>query len=368
MQTPSFVPSSTDTSLGVELLTHDKLLYITEEPPKSPTTTQNFVLASPPPKTHRSPSTSHASPTYTPLKPPSSPIAFRKLDLGTGGDSPPIDDPLPATLFERAHHRAERQEKQLRNIEKERAQHEKVQLERLLEGLKGPDWLRVMGISGIVESERALWADKRGYFIREVRALIEKFRQWKEEERRRKLEKEETSVQDEEEEEEEDAEEDAEEMDPVRRNGRRLATPSHGTSSTDADDPAAQQLHNETLSASAKKTAGKQAGPLGGRALEPPPVERPFTSFFAKPHQRAAALEKNRRSGRVRFAFGQPVPDMAERNFALPREFITAESLKASARSRRLQRRNVQPASRTITEPVEPSMRKARGPETQGEQ
>ena len=77
----------------------------------------------------------------------------------------------------------ERQEKQLRNIEKERAQHEKVHLEALLEGLRGHEWLRVMGISGITDTEKKEYESNRDYFIREVAGLVEKFKAWKEEEK-----------------------------------------------------------------------------------------------------------------------------------------------------------------------------------------
>lgn len=133
------------------------------------------------------------------------------------------NDPLSNDLFLQAHKRPERHEKQMRNIEKERAQHEKVQLDRLLEELKGPDWLRVMGISGITESEKKLYEPKRVLFVREITAMIEKFKKWKEDEKQRKIEreqvllaeeegiKEESEVEEEEEEEEEEEREEAEE-------------------------------------------------------------------------------------------------------------------------------------------------------------
>ncbi|KAI5298002.1 hypothetical protein KEM56_004386, partial [Ascosphaera pollenicola] len=58
-------------------------------------------------------------------------------------------DPLSDELYFKAHRRLERQEKQLRNIERDRAQHEKIQLDRLLEELEGHDWLRTMGIRSV---------------------------------------------------------------------------------------------------------------------------------------------------------------------------------------------------------------------------
>jgi len=235
-------------------------------------------------------------------------------------------DPLDDEVYFKAHRRAERQEKQLRNIEKERAQHEKVQLERLLDGLRGHDWLRVMGISGITDSEKKSFEPKRDHFIREVRSLIEKFRRWKEEEKRRKVEKEMSVKADDEEdgEEDEDQVEDEEETGHVGR-----------SSPQDVDALAALQLQNEAVSASRsrKRTARAMAAPL-----RPPPVEKPFTSFYSKPYLRDAAIGKHRR-GRTRFAFGQPVPELPERPFRLPSEMLSEDALRASARSRRRARR-----------------------------
>ena len=96
-------------------------------------------------------------------------------------------DPLSDELYIRAHRKFERQEKQLRNIERDRAQHEKQQIERLLDELRGYDWLRVMGLYGVHESEKKLYEPKRQILIEELLALLNKFQVWKDEERRRKL-------------------------------------------------------------------------------------------------------------------------------------------------------------------------------------
>lgn len=98
-------------------------------------------------------------------------------------------DPLPDSYFEVHHKRAERLERSIRNTEKGRAQHEKDQIIRLLEGLQGPDWLRTMGVSGITESKKKTFEPAREHFIRGCRAILEKFRLWSLEEKRRKLEK-----------------------------------------------------------------------------------------------------------------------------------------------------------------------------------
>ena len=224
------------------------------------------------------------------------------------------EDPMTDAIYLKAHRRAERQEKQLRNIEKERAQHEKVQLERLLDGLKGHDWLRVMGISGITDSEKKLYEPKREFFVQEVESLLEKFRVWKEEEKRRKLEKEQKA---------EDDDEDGSEASDGE-------PPAH----SDVDAWAARQLHREASSVNGTQTGKSRNHRPQPTIAVPLPVEKPFTSFFSKPYLREAALGKHRR-GRKRFAFGHPVPDLLEHDFELPSDLLTKDALKASARSRR---------------------------------
>ncbi|CAK7224234.1 hypothetical protein SBRCBS47491_005479 [Sporothrix bragantina] len=109
--------------------------------------------------------------------------------LGNQHKSKGAVDPLPDSYFEVHHKRAERLERSIRNTEKGRAQHEKDQIIRLLEGLQGPDWLRTMGVSGITESKKKTFEPAREHFIRGCRAILEKFRLWSVEEKRRKQEK-----------------------------------------------------------------------------------------------------------------------------------------------------------------------------------
>ncbi|EFW99443.1 hypothetical protein CMQ_7811 [Grosmannia clavigera kw1407] len=99
------------------------------------------------------------------------------------------DDPLPDSVFEPHHKRAERLERSIRNSEKGRAQHEKDQIIRLLEGLQGHDWLRTMGVSGITESKKKSFEPAREHFIKGCRTILKKFRLWSLEEKRLKLEK-----------------------------------------------------------------------------------------------------------------------------------------------------------------------------------
>jgi len=251
-------------------------------------------------------------------------------------------DPLPDTVFLKPHRRAERAEKQLRNIEKERAMHEKVQLERLLDGLKGHDWLRVMGISGITDGEKKQFEPKRDYFIREVKVLLVKFQEWKEEEKRRKVEKEE-SMQDEDEEQSEDEDDDEEQVDGEgAEEGEFDGDPPDYTSI----DASARQLHREALlsTKSQSSTHSQRKPPKRSHRKKQPqlsnalPVEKPFTSFYSKPYLRDAAVGKHRR-GRVRFAFGQPLPEPGEQEFELGEEILTADAVRASERKRRASKR-----------------------------
>ena len=248
-------------------------------------------------------------------------VDFSSIDRNTTHN---MDDPLNDAVYLKAHRRAERKEKQLRNIEKERAMHEKLQLERLLEGLKSYDWLKVMGITGVTDSEAKKYEPKRNYFISEVKALVDKFRFWKEEEKRLKVEKEQAQQAREEADEEGDQEEGE-----VASSGE--------PPSSEIDASAARQLQLEADSASNRWPRLKFK--LSAADRQPSP-EKPFTSFYSKPHLRDAALGRNRH-GRTALAFGYPVPEFDEREFSLPKDYLTPEAITAAQRKRRrLKREN----------------------------
>ncbi|KAE8140983.1 something about silencing, SAS, complex subunit 4-domain-containing protein [Aspergillus pseudotamarii] len=277
----------------------------------------------------------------------------------------PEEDPLSEGAYFKAHRRNERQEKQLRNIERERAQHEKQQLDRLLDELQSQDWLRVMGITGLLsDQEKKQYEPKRDHFIKEISALIQKFKIWKEEEKRRKVEKEKASA--------------AAAANPAANAAaeaqdsttQQLQAP--GIPDSEADDSpsvslsdvpsyseppdindvdawAARQLIQEARSATAgkkpKSTASegrKKAKPIEPEMLQPlpPPVDdkKPFTSFYAKRHLRDTALSAHRK-GRTRFAFGYPVPELEEQDFDLPPEILTPEAIDSCRRKRRRMKR-----------------------------
>lgn len=249
-------------------------------------------------------------------------------------------------MFYRAHRKAERHEKQLRNIEKERAQHEKVQLDRLLEELRGPDWLKVMGISGVTESEKKLYEPKRAFFITEVAGLIEKFRHWKEEEKRRKIEREQALLAEEEEDEHFGSQDD---KDGPNGSGHQPSSPTLPAppDTNDVDAAAARQLHQEAKSASSSsstkprtnKPPNGSSNPYPSHQGLPTHLEQSSSAFVtAKTHRRDMAVTGHRH-GRGTTAFGEPVPDLEERDFKLPATILTKDMVRARARLRRRLRR-----------------------------
>jgi hypothetical protein len=252
------------------------------------------------------------------------------------------EDPLTDDYYLKSHKRAERKEKQLRNIEKERAMHEKVQLDRLLDGLQGHDWLKVLGITGITDGEAKKFEPKRDYFIAEVQALVDKFKEWKEQEKQQRLDREAAqAARDEEEDEVADSDDEDISVSPP---------------SSDLNASAARQLQQETVSALKAKHLTSQQLPnniskgVKGHASStstpklavptyvPPPPEVPITSFYAKRHLRDAALGKARH-GRNVTAFGQVIPEMGEREFELPEDYVTEGVMSANAREKRRRKR-----------------------------
>jgi hypothetical protein len=247
-------------------------------------------------------------------------------------------DPLTNEYFESIHRKPERQEKAIRNSDKGRAQHERDQVIRLLEGLQGHDWLKLMGVSGITESKKKDYEPAREHFIRGCEAILEKFRLWREEEKRRKAEKEAAAASAAEEVEEEEVEEEQEDQQEDEQEGN--ISDGDPPDYSDVDASAARQLHEEAIARSAplSKHSQKKAKV---EVIPPsvPEVEKEFTSFFAKPYLRAAALGMHRRSGRSVAAWGHPVPDVTDIDFDLPEEYRDEETLKAHARRKRRDRR-----------------------------
>jgi hypothetical protein len=333
-----------DSPVEPEFITTESTIYITDDAPKvvkaeTPSPSKNSKQARETPNSART----NGMPPATPQR--SSPTSYngcQVVDLSTFLKNVPDhpDDPLSEEAFLKSHKRAERKEKQLRNIERERAMHEKFQLDRLLDGLQGHDWLKVLGITGVTDSEAKRYEAKRDYFIAEVQALVDKFQQWKDEEKRQRIEREAALA----------AEREAEEDDDDSKSLSSSESSSEPPSS-DLNASAARQLQQET--ASALKSNPKQASsaqkkpppkPKDRASIVPPsdPIPyrppSPITSFYSKRHVRDAALKKTRH-GRSVTAFGQPLPEPKEREFELPADYVTAEVLKARGREWRRRKR-----------------------------
>jgi len=226
------------------------------------------------------------------------------------------EDPLADWVYLKPHKRAERKEKQLRNIEKEHALHEKADLERILEDLQGSEWLRAMGIAGASETERKRYLVHRDHFIARVKALLSKFTAWKEQEKVLRIRKEEAQAA------QDDDDEDAE------------------NSGSDSLESSVNEVDISRVRAAAPsiKKITLRLTPKVTPAPEPP---KPFTSFYSKPHLREAALARHRR-GRSITAFGFPLPDILDQEFNLPDGFVSEEAIIANARKRRRLKRESQ--------------------------
>lgn len=274
-----------------------------------------------------------------------------------------LEDPLPDSTFEPIHRRAERVERSIRNTEKGRAQHEKDQIIRLLEGLQGHDWLRVMGVSGITETKKKMFEPARAHFIRGCQGILDKFKNWSLEEKRRKLEKERTMAEQAQEELRE-AEEISEEPEDEEMEDVDDSTPTQQSRSEDGDgieeedeeedtlmnsqdnsseassSSPAKQLRQEAMARS--KIAASSKRPRSDSAASTPrqsETPKEFKSFFNKKYERDGALNKHRRAGRNVLAWGHPIPDVAEMDFDLPEDYRDDELLKARARKRRREKR-----------------------------
>ena len=337
---PNYEEVMFDAPKEAEFVTVDTAIYITDDVPKQPKPEQSSpakgsknVKVSP---VHGRKTSVNGILHSTPQRSSSNQFnGSPSLNLDMVSRSLPEhpEDPLTDEHFLKSHRRAERKEKQLRNIEKERAMHEKVQLDRLLDGLQGHDWLKVLGITGITDGEAKKYESKRDYFIAEVQALVNKFKLWKEQEKKQKSNKEAAVAV----KEEQDAEE-----------GQDSENGSVDPPSSDLNASAARQLQQETVSAiksSAASKYNKGKEPTSASATPRPPVmipqpspEVPITSFYEKRHLRDAALGKARH-GRNVYAFGHPVPDVGEREFILPDEYVTEDLLRANARERRRRKR-----------------------------
>ncbi|POS75682.1 hypothetical protein DHEL01_v205917 [Diaporthe helianthi] len=259
-----------------------------------------------------------------------------------------VSDPLPDSYYESIHRKESRNEKITRNAERGRSQHEKAQVIRLLDGLKGPDWLKTMGVSGITESKKKQFEPARAHFVHKCDVVLHKFAKWAAEEKRLKLEKERATKESlaseetrsskagDDEEHEDGLEESVDELERGGQDGEEADNSDSDPPDMSDVDASAMQLHAEAMARS--RMAAKLIKQRPPRALSPLPQPK-FTSFFKKTYQRDAALNKSRRRGRTVLAWGQALPELEEHDFVLPEEYRDQEMLKARERRLRILRR-----------------------------
>ncbi len=254
----------------------------------------------------------------------------QKIDFAFLGNQPvPKADPLLNSLYS-SHKQRERREKSQRNDEKSQAEYKRDHIKRLLDGLEGHDWLKVLGVStGVVSEQRAReFEPMREYFIKSCEAILKRFSRWKEEEKRRS-------------------------KGERRRESGRMSfgkvEEDEGEQSdgdppdySDLDQAAAKQLHDELVKRAEAATLKKIKLKVNFRGPTPEDGDAEFKSFFKKPQQRRAAMDRNRRrrSDRSVLAFGVPIPDVHDREFALPGEWLPEGAERVSPKKRASRRRS----------------------------
>ncbi|KAI9713776.1 MAG: hypothetical protein M1828_001370 [Chrysothrix sp. TS-e1954] len=233
-------------------------------------------------------------------------------------------DPLTDDLYTGLHKKGERKEKSFRIQQHDWAIHEKAMLGRLAEELKGPDWLRTMGISGITETEKKAFEPKRDHYIRAVAAKINQFNAFKDREKALQQERQELIAQrsvggl--------DGANDADDRGEVRLDVASEFSSKDRSINEDDAEASAMQLQQEAIIA---------VEPSPRNEVQPAPSpDKPFVSFFSKHYMRDAAVSKHRRGRSVR-AFGLPIPEMESRTFRLPDDVVSLEDFATHARKRR---------------------------------
>lgn len=257
-------------------------------------------------------------------------------------------DKLPSSLYETVHRRQERAEKSIRNIEKNRAQHEKGKVEQLLEGLQGGDWLKVLGVHGVMtEARRKQYKDARDYFIMGCSNILRKFEMWAKQEKKMKEKSRSHSGLHSKSPEHASRvpsgkrAKDGSGSDGIRKVKKPRRSQIGDRDDTQSDDEAGEQLEEEAVGSRIKKprlvlkSSSSHLRQENTEQEEQKPHE--FTSFFAKKWQSDAAIQGRRT--RHPLAFGRPLPEPKEKEFDLPTDLLDAETMRSRARRRRAARR-----------------------------
>ena len=230
-------------------------------------------------------------------------------------------DPLSDERYLKAHRRSEVAEKRLRNIERERVQHDRAKFEQYLDKLNSSEWLKVLGAERLrlSDEEKQRLETKRQALIIEIKLILEKFRAWKDEEKRRKSDKDGISR---------DTQEGRLESRAQTMEKERSQDVEDDESSLESSSTRKRQKIKKPITLSEGDTMTHITACVVKITSPTPPPPKPYTSFYEKDYTRTAALNTSRRISRNTLAFGLPVPDFEEQNFYLDDRIIKEQEAK----------------------------------------
>ncbi|KAI6250986.1 hypothetical protein HI914_00144 [Erysiphe necator] len=240
-------------------------------------------------------------------------------DLIGSFEENPSQDILCESYFKSLHKRPYRAEKTIRNTDRERAQHDRVQVTRLLEGLRGHDWLRLLGVHGVPESKKREYESARQYFIRGCESILAKFQAWRDKEKRQKIERDVTLA----------AEVKKQQAHIIRKDI---------TEYVDNVTFATKQNLHESIMQVTNALPNPQRKPRSKAVNITQPLEpnQDLTSIDHNPRIQENTLKSLHRPGRIALAWGYPISELPEQEFKLPDEFWDERFLRAHARKKRL--------------------------------
>ncbi|KAI5847311.1 something about silencing, SAS, complex subunit 4-domain-containing protein [Morchella snyderi] len=252
-------------------------------------------------------------------------------------------DPLSEDIYIRPHTSMGREEKRLRNVERDRAAHDKQRYEDRLERLRGPDWIKTFNLSTIAQKLGLVEMEKRkAGVVRWHESLLRKFKAWKEEERRKKLatagrtSRSLTNSQERDLDESGDPDgrtffENEDEGEEDKEDGKAEKDIYAITDDSDDDDHLHRSKQHRHTSKSSKSSHRLITAESPKKKQL---IHKPFISFYNNPHMRQAVLNTSRKSSRNLKPFGVSLPELEIKDFELPEEFHqkTARHLRARRR------------------------------------
>ena len=270
-----------------------------------------------------------ATPPATPQKPPSEVARVRALpvtELDLDAELAALGarahrfqtDPLADDVYAGAHAAAERLETRGKNIERDLLAHNSHKIRGDLEKLHSPDWIRAIGLSTALQAHvpRKELELRKAPLVAHLQSTLEKYNAWSKDLKRKKNGRAGT--------------------DELKESMKRGT--SHGTddrSDGGEIDDSDVETRRRRMSSKRSRLSSTAASASKPPAKKPPKPEAEFTSFYDKPYMREQALSKWRKSSRTQTAFGQPLPVITEKEFALPEELVASAAAARHARARK---------------------------------